>query len=442
VEALRFVDIDGDGRADLLALDGIEKRLLNYHQRPEGFANAPDQIIPLPQQTAWVSLCDVDAHPGLELLISTPTGIVYSRQDSGLFESERRTLITASQVFTNSEHPMLLLLTTNKPALADSFPVISEKQAVVYRRNKAYEWNPEPPVSLEAKRTSWWAYGTDSEWELGSHPSYGLHLNQSIRAKAEPDREQEPENEGIRRIRGAMQETAAAGPPMTERMDVDGDGREDLVLWQCGGNIDFKTDIYIFLRGADQKLPERPTQAVHGRGFPIAFGLRGEWSPLHDLNGDGVCELVLLEIQTTVTSASGLVEALLARGMDWSLTIRSFHHGAFASRPEASVPVKMLLPAQVLGGWPISLQGDFNGDGRPDLLVRRSETQWNIYLSTTDGHWFAPQPALTFTAPARGYLEIIDLNGDGLSDIIWHQPEEHRFSIFMTPSSLGKGRNP
>ena len=52
-------------------------------------------------------------------------------------------------------------------------------------------------------------------------------------------------------------------------MGVDGDGREDLILWQVSGKLDVKTDLYLFLRGADQKLPERPTQILHCRGFPI-----------------------------------------------------------------------------------------------------------------------------------------------------------------------------
>jgi hypothetical protein len=102
----------------------------------------------------------------------------------------------------------------------------------------------------------------------------------------------------------------------------------------------------------------------------------------------------------------------------------------------------MILPSEALSEWTIFIEGDFNGDGRPDLLVRRSDTQWNIFPSTTDGRWFAPQPVLTFEAPARGYVEINDLNGDGLADIIWHEPDEHRLSIFMSPSRQAKGKTP
>jgi hypothetical protein len=107
------------------------------------------------------------------------------------------------------------------------------------------------------------------------------------------------------------------------------------------------------------------------------------------------------------------------------------------------VPVTIILADyEKLGSWPICVQGDFNGDGRPDLLVRRSDTQWNIFFSTTDGRWFAPQPAMTFNATERGYVEIADLNGDGLADIIWHEPDERRLSIFMSPSLLAKGKKP
>jgi hypothetical protein len=57
-------------------------------------------------------------------------------------------------------------------------------------------------------------------------------------------------------------------------------------------------------------------------------------------------------------------------------------------------------------------------------------------------NWFAPQPAMTFDVPATGYMEIKDLNGDGLSDVIWREPDEHRLSIFMSPARQAKGGKP
>jgi hypothetical protein len=443
-----FVDIEGNGRCNLLVIDPVEKKLLNYRQRPDGFTNSPDQVLPLPPQTAWVAPCDVDAHPGLELLMSTATGLVYSRQNAGLFESERHTLIEASQVFTNFDFPILTLLTTNaarRDGTNDLIPVISTGQAVLYRRNSAYEWSPGPPMALDVKKTVWSVNSGQwrDPWTMGPNPAHSLRVQQFSRAKPDQEWDKEPENEAIRKIIADMKKNTAASPPHMKRLDVDGDGREDLVLWQVSGKLDFKTDVYIFLRGADRQLPARPTQILHCRGFPIPAGSTEMPSPVVDLTGDGICELVLLEPKIASASSGGLLETILSHGLDCSLTIRSFHRGAFSSSPDASVPVTLILEnGGELGAWPICIQGDFNGDGRPDLLIKRSDTQWNIYCSTTDGHWFAPQPAMTFTSPAYGFIEIKDLNGDGLADIIWHEPDEHRLSIFMSPPRQAKGKYP
>jgi len=440
-----FVDIDGDGRSDLLVIDLVEKKLLNYHQRPDGFANTPDQVIPLPPHTAWVAACDIDAHPGLELLMSTATGLVYSRQDGGRFEAERRTLLEAAQVFTNGNVPILTSLTTNQAGTNVLIPVISAGQAVLYHRNSAYEWSPEPPLTLAVKQTAW-SINNDwwrDPWTLGPHPAHHLRVQQSFGTRPAPKQNQEPDNETMRKILADMKknaDNADASPPMTNRVDVDGDGREDLVLWQVAPG--FKTDIYIFLRDADQHLPEKPTQILHCRGIPIPIDSTRDWSPVHDLHGDGICELVLLEFKTSVLSASGLLETALSHGLDWSLTIRSFHRGGFSSGPEASVPVKAVLPAEILSGWPFFIHGDFNGDGRSDFLVRRSDTQWIVFTSTTDGRWFNPEPAMTFETPAHGQIEIKDLNGDGRSDIIWHESDPPGLSVFMSPSPQTKGKNP
>lgn len=435
-----FVDISGDGRFDLLVIDPGEKKLLNYHQRPDGFGNSPDQVIPLPPQTAWVAVGDVDPHPGLELLMSTATGLVYFRQNAGRFESEQHTLIAINQVFTNDDLPTLISLATNQGETNLSIPVISPGQTVLYHRNSAYEWSPGPPIALNVKQTDWSV--SREEWTAGSNPAHSFFVQQSFRAKREPEQDQEPDNEAIQKLVADLKKNTDAFPPLIKRVDVDGDGREDLVLWQTSGKLNFKTDIYIFLRGVDQKLPDRPTQILHCRGLPFPTSSAYMPSPIVDLNGDGHYELALLELNSSIASANGLVNMLLSHGLDGSLTIRPFQNGAFSRSPVGSVPVTVLLASEVLKSWPIFIQGDFNGDGRPDLLVRRSDGRWNIFFSTTDGHWFAPQPALTFAVPSHGYIAIKDLNGDGRSDIIWYEPDAHRASIFMSPASLAKGKNP
>ena len=444
-----FADVEGHGRCDLFVLDQAEKTLWRFRQRPNGFTNSPDQIIPLAPQTAWVALADVDAHPGLELLMSTATGVVYSRQEGGRFEAERRPLITAHQVFTNGDFPGVATLATNPAGSGVLIPVISAEQTVLYHRNPAYEWTPDPPLNLKPQAAHWYVDAT--AWAMGSGPAHSLNVYQAYLAKPDSSREHDlDDNAGTEAIQKFLSELSGHGPwpPHMLRRDVTGDGREDLVVWQQGGNLDLKTDIYVFLRGVDGRLPERPAQILHCRGMTIPLGSTGVFNgvesfpPVHDLKGDGRCELVLLELKTRITSASGFIETMLAHGLEWSLTIRTFQQGAFSINPDASVPLRAVLPAEILTERPIFIDGDFNGDGRPDLLVQSSDSQFNIYFSTTDGSWFAPEPALTFEAPGRGWLEVKGLTGDGRSDVLWHDSDRRILTIFRSPSAPTGSKNP
>jgi hypothetical protein len=450
VSASHFADVDNDGRSDLLAIDPVAKKLLIYRQRASGFAHAPDQVIGLPPHTAWIAPFDVDAHPGLELLMSTATGLAYCRQNGGMFESELRTLVQAGQVFTNDDSPGLISLATNA-----AIPVISATQAVLYRRNDAFEWSHGEPVALAAKRNSW--SGAHNGWTVGPYSSRTLRIQQSLQSKPDDAAEQiarnpkepkykraadeKPENDAIGKLIEDMKKAGPRHQPGIDRVDLDGDGREDLVLWQVLGDnkMDFRTDVHVFLRGADDKLPERPTQVLHCRGFPIPFGSTQKVSPMGDLKGDGKYELVLLELSSLAMSASGLVDMVLTHGLDWKLAIRPFKVGGFSRSPDAAIAITAIMSVADLEEWPFFICGDFNGDGRPDLVVQRSTTQWNILFSTDDGHWFTPQPAMTFETPMQGYFEINAPNGNGRSDIVLRAYDNPRIFIFQTQPPQTKG---
>jgi hypothetical protein len=110
---------------------------------------------------------------------------------------------------------------------------------------------------------------------------------QTFRAKPEKDSDGESPGDAIQKKIDELKKTLGAKPTEAARMDVDGDGREDLVLWHLTGWLDFKTDIYVYLRGPDQQLPARPTQVL------IAAGSRfRRLRQRRSLNHDGVCKLV------------------------------------------------------------------------------------------------------------------------------------------------------
>lgn len=430
--AARFVDIDNDGRMDLLAVDDPGKKLLIYRQRAWGFTNAPDQAISVPEKTAWTALHDVDSHPGAELLFSTATGVCFYRQNGGVFETESQALVRVDQVFMNDDLFRLVSLATNA-----AIPVISATNVVFYERSGAFEWQPGRSAVLQSRKTSWSSERGD--WTMGANSSRNLRVTQSLRANPIIGEEDELENEAIQKLVAEMKKAGPGHRPGISREDVDGDGRKDFVVWQTVGDMDSKTDVYVFLRGPDDKLPERPTQSLHCHGFPIPVNSTHLVSPVADLKGDGTHQLVLLETKTSITSASGFVEMALSRGVEFALTIRSFNHGAFSRSPDATAPAKAILSMDALEAWPFFVFGDFNGDGRPDLVVQRTATQWNVILSTNDNRWFAPEPAITFETPMRGYMEVDDISGDGRADIVLAAKDDPRIYIRLSQTNRMKG---
>ena len=345
-----------------------------------------------------------------------------------MFEAEPRKFLDIDQVFTNEDLPTLISLGTN-----GSIPVISATEAVLYRRNEGFEWRPAQTVPLEPA-DAFWSSGRD-EWSMGANPAYHLGVRQSFRAKRNKSAEQ-PENEAIRKILEGMKKTISPRLVGTNHFDVNGDGRKDAIFWQFFPGLDPKTDIYLFLRGADGKLPDRPTQILHCRGFPIPVGsTHPPFSPVARLKNDGAYQVVLVELATTMTSASSLLDMALSGGLECALTIRSFNGATFSGNPDATIPIRTIMPivtfapVEDLNYELFFLCGDFNADGRPDLIVKRATSQWSIFFSTADGRWFAPQPAATFDTQMQGNFEIKDLNGDGRSDIILRAWDDARIFV-------------
>lgn len=435
-----FCRCRSDGLSDLLAVGAAENTLWIYRQRASGFAGAPDQALALPQQTAWIALCDVEGHGAADLLVSTATGMIYLRQNQGVFDAQSRTLVVSNQIFPNGAPPILTSLAGQKDAANPVIPVISAGQAVLYTRNSLGKWSPSQPMPLHLTRTRWTA--EPGGWRTASHTSQSVNIRQSFRADPSEGLviENKPENAAIRKL---LLDVEREGPGLwhgMDRLDVNGDGRDDLVLWQIAGDLDPRADLFIFLRGADSKLPERPTQVLHCRGFPVTVGLRQRVSPLCDLDGDGICELVLLAPKPTITSWSSLVDMAVSRGVDCVLTIRSCKRGAYSRSPEASINLTTMLPSGQGIQEFVLIEGDFNGDGRRDVLVRRSLMQWDVFVSSPGGGWFAPKPTLQFEIPMEGAFDIEDLNGDGLSDLVVQGLDEPRIVVFLSRSLRAKGR--
>src|SRR5215472_6126962 len=195
--------------------------------------------------------------------------------------------------------PVVVWLPGQKEKTNVVIPVFSTNHAVLYQRDSS-EWLAGPTLPFHPGRLTWSC--NRENWMLGTSQAHHLYVSEQFRSGPIVD-EQKPENEAIKKLLGErVSEHAWYDYTWQQRVDINHDGREDLVVQRVSGALDPKTDIFLFIRGPDGKLPERATEVLHCSGFPLAIGPERTVSAVCDLDGDGTCELMLASPKMVYTS--------------------------------------------------------------------------------------------------------------------------------------------
>jgi hypothetical protein len=429
-------DINGDGLIDLLALVQRDRKTFIYLQNSSGLPSAPTQSIELPEGTAWLALCDVDRNDGDEMLISTTEGLIFYRQSNGVFEIKPEKLIEAGQVFIDKPRPRIIEPNNWPDDMKNTIPVVFSDHTVIYKCDDNYRLNPVRKIEHEFKnimdKFNW------NSWSIGARESEQIRIKKIAQSKSGDSEPKKPEqeNEYIKKMVEKVSEKEMQACSII-REDINGDGNEDVILLHLMQDVDVKTNIIIFLRQKDDKLPEKPSQVLRCRGIPVKGDYPGPsfFSPFVDINKDGYPEIVMIELKDRLLSASSLVEAVVSKGLDWVLTIRLFKEGkGYSSRADFKMDVTTMLPMSEQFVYSINFDGDFNSDGRPDLIIRRDLTQCNIYLSSLATGFYERESQLQFEMPAEGRMFVEELNSDGISDIYMIDYEKGKITVFLSES--------
>jgi hypothetical protein len=165
--------------------------------------------------------------------------------------------------------------------------------------------------------------------------------------------------------------------------DVTGDGIPDIVVSNHNSS-----DVSVLVgRGDGTFAPQRRSDAT---SQPASLGVA-------DFNGDGIPDVVTLDTLNH-EPATGDVGVMLGRG-----------DGTFAP------PLKVPIPFQTFT-YPVRI-GDFNGDGRPDLVVfGLNEAKCEVLLGKGDGT-FTPG-GIFDTGEVSFDAQVADLKHDGKLDLI------------------------
>jgi len=162
--------------------------------------------------------------------------------------------------------------------------------------------------------------------------------------------------------------------------DFNGDGKLDLAV------TDEEYDsVRVLLGNGDGTFQVAGSYPIGSMPMSVAVG---------DFNGNGKLDLA---VAACAFAASGCVSVLLGSG-----------DGTF--KPAVSIPLQANF-------WAASFaEGDFNGDGKPDLAVGNADmSDIAVLLGNGDGTFQAPQYYPTANLPAS--VTVGDFNGDGKLDL-------------------------
>jgi hypothetical protein len=195
-----------------------------------------------------------------------------------------------------------------------------------------------------------------------------------------------------------------------------------------------KVVVNVFMADERGRIPPQPQQLLR----------KGDWRaplPVLDVDGDGFQDLVLG--YGHMDSREGVRKQLTAKQLDYTLRCYFYRPGAGFPK-EADCQRDVLIHLDHVGSpldWDlpqnfqrsVKVGGDFNGDGKTDLLVRDRSGAISVYFFVSRQRGFSLNPDLLFNclAPIEEW-QVADLNGDGISDLIVKLAEQDAFRVFIS----------
>jgi hypothetical protein len=214
--------------------------------------------------------------------------------------------------------------------------------------------------------------------------------------------------------------------------DLNGDGRADLILTKMIGRVTDRRLVTMVYLNRDGSLPSRPDARFEQEGFGTTLLVK-------DLNGDGKQDLIFPLVKIGVAN---IIRNLLSNRVDVSLFAYLYREqGIYRASPDwirsFSYQIDMSDGVMLEGAWP-NIEGDFDGDGKADLLVARND-EIAIYLATP-GMFFAREPAVRLSIKTSPHLLVQDLRHQGRADIVmWSEGQRDWSSAVKVLMNTGQG---
>jgi len=457
--AHRIVDVDGDGMRDLVFAFERDAAGERFALRTCTYAPAPNYSrcsdFDLDPAVRAFDVANVDDTPAAELVLLTASGGALARWSGGRHVPDR-SLALASLLANSDDGPPvaarvlfdldgdgrseLLLPTLAGPTIhrfrerdIELATALESPAQVKYRLGRratelAAATGREPSRRLVSEATTPLLFVEDFDGDARLDVvTITDNRVRVFRQRADGSFAAKPAVDVERSAVPSGTERTGFGGEATSFGDLDGDGLADLIVLEWGADGErTKMDRHVYFARAGLAYPELPDQIVRSESVFPDF-------EIVDLDGDGRRDLVIpyfhiapsqaikmltqnsLRVQLRMfllrengrfAQDEGKAFAKVDRRvvLDYHLDVVRFLFGASGRPPEHFAPL-------------ITTRGDFDGDGRRDLATDDGRGALVIRFGNAQAD-FASAPALALRFESSLAHELVDIDGDGRSDIV------------------------
>ena len=213
-----------------------------------------------------------------------------------------------------------------------------------------------------------------------------------------------------------------------------------LAVWNMSGDSMMTSSSLNPGRVSDPNWRIAATGDLNGDGRPdlVWQHITGGWLGVWFMNGKSVIYDALLEPNQILSNDWRIVAAADMNGDGKADLIWQHLTGGWLAvwymNGNTVTSNRLLTPAQISGNdWRIVGAGDFNGDGKPDLVWQHTSGGWlGVWLMNG-----STMQSAVYSNPAQitdqgWYIRaVIDLNGDGHTDLLWQHDSGYLGAWFM-----------
>lgn len=450
-----YEDFDGDGLLDMMVIRGREIQVF-FQDSGAGFRGKPDQKWKFDRRAVIFDTADIDGDKTREIVFLAADGL-YSYDLAGgrrfrLLRRKRKALETLTRRPSSGEIRRKDLCRDLDGDGRDDL-VIPEKSGLGLYLNKGGTFGDRmelfsPPsaavdpgsdrLSSQLRALYWFSNPSVVDYNRDGLGDLLLPVDDQLRVFRRRSAEESARrggkifpNQPDAVVSVPFQRLLAAGErpgfdldltlPM-RLVDLNHDGYVDLISTHIGQGT-----TRIFLGSEDtRKGFQTPAQTIRANG--VAF-----FAFLQDLDGDGLDDLIVP--RTDKIGIWSILKVLVTRSVP--VDVLTFYQRKDGDRPfpaepddvgEIEIPVlfqskgdRMSIGTSFLA----SISGDFNGDGRKDVLFRTAADEVGLYYAYGDRRGYPERDnpsAILKVLSVEDYrfvmADVPDLNGDGKADVV------------------------